>query len=141
MKTPREILLARHKATEDKLDEIRRTLISELNNEGTKEQSFVTLFLCCSQNLWRELILPRPRAWAGVAALWILIFTLKLSTQDTSPVAANKTAWSPEEFAELKQQKAFFGELAGLPQLPKVRPPKAISPRPRSARNPESSRA
>jgi hypothetical protein len=141
MKTPREILLARHKAAEEKLDEIRRTLISELNNEGTKEQSLISWFLGCSQNFWRELILPKPQAWAAVAALWILIVALKLSTQETSPVASKKTALSPGVVAELKEQKAFFGELAGLPPLPEVNPPKAISPRPRSARSPEFSRA
>ena len=140
MKTPREILLARHKAAAPKLDQLRRNVISELNHEGNKEPTFVTWFLGSSQNFWRELILPRPRAWVGVAALWILIFTLKLSTQDTSPVAAKKTALSPEVFAELKQQKAFFGELAGLPPLPEGNPPKVFSPRPRSARSPESSR-
>lgn len=141
MKTPREILLTRHQAANPKLDQLRHNVISELNNEGAKEYSFVTWLLGCSQNFWRELILPRPQAWTAVAALWILIFALKLSTQDTSPVAAKKTALSPEVVAELKQQKAFFGELAGRPPLPEVNPPKAISPRPRSARSPESSHA
>jgi hypothetical protein len=141
MKTPREILLAKHQAADTKLDKIRRAVIGELNNEGTEEQSFVAWLLRCSQNFWRELILPRPQAWAAVAALWILIFALKLSTQDPSPVAAKKTSLSPEVFAELKEQKAFFGELAGLPPLSEAKPPKELPPRPRSARNPEFSRA
>jgi len=141
MKTPREILLDRHQAADPKLDQLRRNVISKLNNEGTKEESFVTRLLRCSQNFWRELILPKPQAWAGVAALWVVIFAFKLSTQDTSPVASKKTAMSPEVVAELKQQKAFFGELAGLPQLPEIRPSQAILPRPRSARSPEFSRA
>jgi hypothetical protein len=141
MKTPREILLARHEAAKVKLDKIRRAAISEVNHEGSKEQSFVAGLLGCSQNFWRELILPKPRAWAGVAALWTLICILRLLTPDHSPVVAQKTSVSPEVVAELKQQKAFFGELAGLPPLPDEKPSKASPPRPRSARNPESSRA
>lgn len=141
MKTPREILLSRHKAADTKLDQLRHNVISELNNEGSKEQCFVTWFLCCSQNVWRELILPRPQAWTAVAALWILIFALKFSTHDHAPAVAQKTSVSPEALAEMKQQKAFFGELAGLPRLPEVNPLKASSPRPRSARSPEFSSA
>lgn len=141
MKTPREILLARHKAAAPKLHQLRRNVISELNSKGAKEPSFVTWFLGCAQNFWRELILPRPQAWTAVAALWILICALKLSTHDHAPAVAQKTSVSPEALAELKQQKAFFGELAGLPPLPEVNPPKVLSPRPRSARSPESSRA
>lgn len=141
MKTPREILLARHRAAAAKLDQLRRNVISELNNEGAKEQSFVNWLIRCSQSFWRELILPRPPAWACVGALWILICILKLSTPDHSPAVAKKTTLSPQVVAELRQQKAFFGELAGLPQSPEVNPPKAIPARPRSARQPGFSRA
>lgn len=141
MKTPREILLNRHKVADPKLDQLRRNVIHELNHEGTKEQSFVTWLLGCSRDFWRELVLPKPRAWAGVAALWTLICVLKVSTPDAAPVVAKNTSVSPDVVAELKQQKAFFGELAGLPPLPEENPPKASPPRPRSARTPGSSRA
>jgi predicted DNA-binding protein YlxM (UPF0122 family) len=49
MKTPRDILFARHQAAAPKLDAIRREVVAELNNQETKEQSrphpfcFVTL--------------------------------------------------------------------------------------------------
>ena len=141
MKTPREILLARHQTANAKLDEIRRNVVKELNREETKEPGFDSWFLDYAKVLWRELILPRPQAWTAVVALWILIFALKVSTHDHAPAVAQRTSVSREALAELKQQKALFGELAGLPQLPEVNSPKASSPRPRSARNPEFSRA
>lgn len=138
MKTPREILLARHKAVDPKLDQLRRVVISELNNEGTKERSLVTWFLCCSRNLWLELILPKPQAWVGVAALWVLILALKVSTHDaTHALAGSKASVSPAVMAEVRQQKLLFAELAGLPQLPDVKPSKPLLPRPRSARRSE----
>ena len=141
MKTPREILLASHQAADAKLDKIRRTAISDLGNGATKDQSSVAWFLDCAQHLWRELVLPKPQAWAAVAALWVVILALKLSTHDGAPVLANKTSLTPQVVAELKQQKAFFGELAGLPPSPAANPPKAVPSRPRSAREPEFSRA
>lgn len=78
MKTPRDILLAQHRAAEPKLDAIRRVVVSEvLNNQGTKEQrlkqNLVAWSLGGSNTLWHELILPCRRIWAGLAAIWVLI--------------------------------------------------------------------
>jgi len=137
MKTPREILLARHEATNAKLDDIRRAAIWELNNQGTKQQNrsdLTSLFLRCSRNFWRELILPRPQAWAGLAVIWVVILALKFSTRDASHVAGRTSSVPPEIMAELKQQKHLFAELAGIPQLSDVKPSKPFLPRPRSAR-------
>jgi hypothetical protein len=154
MKTPREIFLAKHQAANAKLDKIRLATVTGLSAKaqsgegamGSEGESSVPLGSITSwrlfvENLWRELVLPKPRAWAAVATLWILILALKFSTHDGTPVVAKKSTLSPQVVAELKQQKAFFGELAGLPQLPGANPPKAVPPRPRSARNPEFSGA
>jgi len=153
MRTPREILLERHQAANAKLDEARHKALAQLKNEGfgvrqeaerhatTPTRSDVSKavspsrFAAAVQALWRELVLPRPHAWAGVAAIWIVILALKLSTHDGPPVAVKKTLLSPQVVAELKQQNAFFAELAGLPQLPEASPPNAVPPRPRSARD------
>jgi len=40
MKTPREILLARHGSAEPKLDAIRRAVVNELSNQDVKAQSW-----------------------------------------------------------------------------------------------------
>jgi len=147
MRTPREILLERHQAANAKLDEARHKALAQLKNEGfgmpaaippgTNVSKAVSppRFAAAVQILWRELVLPRPHAWAGVAAIWIVILALKLSTHDGPPVAVKKTLLSPQVVAELKQQNAFFAELAGLPQLPEASPPNAVPPRPRSARD------
>ena len=157
MKTPREILLAKHQTAETKLDEARRSALAQLKSEafglrceaarhaaigtGPDVPKAVSplRFATAVQIIWRELVLPKPQAWATVGAAWILIFALKISTHDAGPAVAKNKTLSPQVVAELKQQKAFFGELAGLPQLPNVNPPKAVPPRPRSAHQPEFS--
>src|SRR6266699_4033003 len=102
MKTPREILFHRHRSVESKLDAIRQEAVAAVRDRRYNgEISF-----------WRELLLPRPQAWAGLAAVWVLIFALKLTTHDPSHIVASKSSVSPEIIAELQQQKHLFAELA-----------------------------
>src|ERR1043166_2104088 len=137
MKTPREILFARHRSAEPKLDALRQETVAAVCNRRSLEAkpSAVTDRRYNRIRFWRELILPRPRAWAGLAAVWVLILALKLSTHDPSHVVARDasvspeviarlrqqkqlTSVSPEVIAKLRQQKQLFAELAGIPQLP-----------------------
>ena len=57
---------------------------------------------------------PHPQAWAGLAAIWILIFALDFSIRDKSPIAAEKTLPpSPEMVVQLRQQQRMLSELLG----------------------------
>jgi hypothetical protein len=87
------------------------------------------------------LLWPHPRAWAGLASLWILIFALKLSTRDERSIAGKISPVSPEVSAELRQQKLFFAELAGTTEGQAAPPSKLFLPRPRSARRDEQQAA
>src|SRR5262245_49421923 len=122
MKTPREILLSRHRSAEPKLDALREETVAAVCDRRDNERI----------NFWRELILPRPRAWAGLATAWVVILVLKLSTHDQSHGVASQSSMPPEVVAELQQQKHLYTELAGLPQLPDVKSSKPFLPRPRS---------
>ena len=82
----------------------------------------------------RELIWPNPQAWAGLAAVWLVIFALKLSTGDDGRVVGKKSSMSPEVIAELWQQKLLFTELVGEVEVREAKPPKRLPSRPRSER-------
>ena len=57
---------------------------------------------------------PHPRAWAGLAAVWVFIFLLNVSMRDTTPRLAEKsTPPSPEVIVELRKQQKLFAELVG----------------------------
>ena len=80
------------------------------------------------------LLWPHPRAWAGLAAVWICIFAVNFSIRDRAPVLAEKSAPpSPEVVAELKQQQRMLAELIGASQASEAEQPKFL-PLPRSER-------
>ncbi|HEY1717008.1 MAG TPA: hypothetical protein VGH42_01790 [Verrucomicrobiae bacterium] len=78
---------------------------------------------------------PHPKAWAGLAAVWIFIFAVNFSMRDKSPVISEKfSPPSPEVVAELKQQQRMFAELIGPRDIYDADRSKSYAPRPRSER-------
>jgi hypothetical protein len=76
---------------------------------------------------------PHPKAWAGLAAIWILIFAVNFSMRDTSPRVAEKSAPpSPEVMVELKKQQLLFAELVGSREPLDANRQKSFLSRPRS---------
>jgi hypothetical protein len=135
MKTPRKILLERHQAAMPKLDALRREVVAGLNHEDTKAQSWafhlVSSCLGGFNKLWRELVFPSRRIWAGLAMAWLLIFVVNFSLRDHSPAAALKSA-SPEIFMSFRQQERLLAELTGPDDWRIAEPPKKFSPKPRT---------
>jgi hypothetical protein len=122
MKTPRDILFVRHQAVVPKLDAVRREVVTELNHQGTKEQSWpasvVALLLGCSNKLWLELIWPCRRIWTAFAAVWILIFVVNLSQRDSSQNMIVKSTPSPEMMMTFRDQQKLLNELFADRSLP-----------------------
>ena len=140
MKTPREILLQRHHAAEPRLDTVRRAVVESLNNEGTKQlrTSLVSLFLGCSKTVWRELIWPNRRTWAGFAAAWVVILSLNFYSADHAPKMARKEAPpSPELIIALREQRLELARLIEPSVAPAANRPKSPHPSPRSERRNE----
>ncbi|MGA2852973.1 MAG: hypothetical protein ABSE90_02410 [Verrucomicrobiota bacterium] len=94
---------------------IRRSWLSTLNSQ-------------LSTILW-----PHPRAWAGLAAVWILILAVDFSVRDKTPVMAEKAAPpSQEVIVELKQQQRMLAELIGARDTSDADRSKLWAPQPRS---------
>jgi len=94
-------------------------------------------FLSTLNSQLSTILWPHPGAWAGLAAVWILILAVDFSIRDKSPVIAEKSAPpSPEVVAELKQQQRMLAELIGARETQDAEPQK-FSPRPRSEKDNE----
>lgn len=136
MKTPREILLQRHRAAQPRLDEIRRVAIAQLAKPPVARTEWLPLRALLT--LWRELIWPCRRTWAGLAAVWLVLLTLQLASRDSAEVAARKTPPpSPEMLMVLRQQRLLLAELVERPAPRVADQPKSTPARPRSQRQEE----
>jgi hypothetical protein len=131
MKTPREILLHRHEAAEEKLNHIRRAAIAQMVKPSVPQVE--SLPLRALLTLWRELIWPCRRTWAGLAAVWLVLLTLQLASRDPAEVAARTTPrTSPEVLMVLRQQQLLLAELVERSESRAADKPKTVPPRPRS---------
>jgi hypothetical protein len=82
-----------------------------------------------------SLLWPHPAAWAGLAAIWILILAVNFSMRDPSPVRAEKSSPpSPEVIVELRQQQRLLAELIGPRDASDADRSKSFVPQPRSER-------
>jgi hypothetical protein len=87
-----------------------------------------------SQHL-SALLWPHPKAWAGLAATWILIAVLNFSTREPSPrLAARAAAPTPATLVELRQQHKLYAELLGRMDTQDADRPRLFPPKPRSER-------
>src|SRR5213595_1261555 len=83
---------------------------------------------------WRELLWPCPQAWAGLAAVWVLILALKSVTREPPRSARSPNApRAPEVLRALREHRRLLAELIGSPTA--AEQPKPFEPRPRSERS------
>jgi|SRR5947209_10995455 len=83
---------------------------------------------------WRSLLWPCPQAWAGLAAVWFVIFALNM-IGDSGPRPAfelSATPLSPEFVAVMAEQRKLLAELLPPPDPPPVGHRQEPADRPRS---------
>ena len=83
------------------------------------------------------LLWPRPIAWAGLAAIWLVIAGLNHATPDASRRAAKHASpLAPQTLTAFREQSRLLAELLGPREAPVVDRPKPHLPRPRSQHQP-----
>ncbi|MGH7940201.1 MAG: hypothetical protein ACREFR_03915 [Limisphaerales bacterium] len=150
MKIPREILLARHNAVGPTLDKIRQDLVAGLNNKAGASRTaqnrqslpsaFISSFLCCSKNIWLELVWPSRRIWAGLAAVWLMLLAANFSMRDHSEIKIAKSLPSPQVIMAFQRQQQLLSELIGPGDSPVPKAQRSYSPHPASERRQNSRR-
>jgi len=137
MKTPREVLLQRHESASDRLDDVRKNALAAAF-PPTRD---VEPCQPAPVGFWSQFsAIFQFKAQTGIAlaAVWIVIFVLKFATDDEARVAMVKAPVSREVMAQVRQQKRFFAELAGLREPRDADRPKSSPPQPHSERHSES---
>ena len=78
---------------------------------------------------------PHPKAWAGLAAVWVCIVALNFSTRDKSLMVAEKISPpSAEVIVELRKQQKLYAELMGVNEPREADRPRDATARPRTQR-------
>ncbi len=132
MKTPREILLARHETAEPKLDALREHVLAELRKPRRENSSWRDR---CAGSLRSLFHVPRF-AWTGLAAAWFVIIALHFATRDSAPgqaVALAQSRPSAETLQAVREQKRLLAELTDRVEKPEGHTPRVV-PRRRSER-------
>ena len=109
MKTPREVLLARHRGIEPKLEQMWPSVAAICDRRGSRE---VGAHRAPLQLLWRELIWPCRRVWAGLACAWTLIIVVHVASSEPTTRDTGKTPpQSREEMQALAEQRRMLAQL------------------------------
>jgi hypothetical protein len=87
--------------------------------------------------MFLSLFWPHPRAWAGLAAVWVLILGLNFVTREAEPSSTADRAATPsaEMRRLLRQQEQLLAEL--VRETPDASEPKRDRTQPRSERRQE----
>ena len=85
------------------------------------------------------LLWPSPRAWARLAAVWLVMLAVNFSTRDRASALAARSLGppSPVTVRVLKQQEQLLAELVERDETRGADRPKAVPPRPRTERRNE----
>jgi hypothetical protein len=105
-------------------------LTSAKISSAPARQSFLSTF---NQNL-STLLWPCPQAWAGLAAIWIVILALNFSSGEPQPKFAKSEPPSRDFILAMKEQRRLYLELVGTSSNETAEPPKELAPRPQSKR-------
>jgi hypothetical protein len=133
MKTPREILLARHQAAAPKLDAIRQSTVAAVcDRRPAKLRRSQTTATTIFQTIWLELVLPCRRIWTGLAAVWLLIFIVNISQHDASKVVATKSTTMGMMTTFRDEQKMLNELLATRSFAADAEQPRIYLPKPRT---------
>ena len=142
MKTPRELLLERHRAANAKLDRIRANALSTAFSRETHAtphhgQVETRLLTRAALNVWEQLIWPCRFAWTGMAALWIVVLAINLSLSDGRTISQSaRSAPTPAMLQAMEERRRLLVELIPPSVAPEAAPPPQKL-RPRSERREE----
>ncbi len=139
MKTPRELLLSRHREIGPELNSVREQVLKTLRKDEPPQTSRPASFAAWMS----ELLGARKLVWSGLGAAWLVIIALNLAAREEVPVTPSTAPFASQQIETrqaLLEQKRFFAELVGKGEdLNAGR--RRFVPRPRSDRHREWSLA
>jgi hypothetical protein len=137
MKTPRKLLLDRHRSIEPKLDAIRNQALARAKQENSPPPK-----ANANENGWRAFFLQMRWHLAGLGAAWMLVAWLNSDRLlDPVPTARHEPPSAPRQFwAALRENRRQLREMMEIP-APEAAPAPETAPQRRGERPSESAMA
>lgn len=140
MKTPRELLLERHAAAQAGLDRARVHALDAVDAGARRERT------APAAPWWERLLGPNPRAWAGLAAVWLVLVAVNRGLGEPGapgPAAAPPTSIrSRAALAEtVREHRRQLAELLDLDEPTARAPGRAPASPKRSQQHEEAAMA
>jgi hypothetical protein len=131
MKTPREVLFARHQAAMPKLDAICRKVVArECAGIGREKAGGSASFLA---QFWLEVVWPCRRFWTALAAVWVLVIIVNLSQRDDSQALIAESHRTAEIMMMVRNQEELLNSsLPDRSEPLEAARPRNGAPKPRS---------
>ena len=102
----------------------------------THHVSFWRILISTLNSQLSTLLWPSPKAWASLAAIWLLLLIVNASTNDKSiAVARTLPRPAPERLMAWREQERLLTELLGPREMPVAEKPKPAASSPRSERH------
>ena len=98
---------------------------------ATSEHDGRGLFFILARTMWRELVWPNRRIWAGLACAWLLIIGLNMASSEPAPRVVTKAMpRSGEDLRAFIEQRRLLAQLTdALPEPANTRKPNPPGPR------------
>jgi hypothetical protein len=133
MKTPREILLEKHKVEEARLDKISEQVVAEhlaTASHAKRLQPQVLSPMVVAMKLWQELVWPCRRIWAGMAVVWVVVLVLCLGAREQkTAVTENAPPPTADVMMALKEQRQMMAQLLDAAPPETITRPRIPGPR------------
>lgn len=116
MKTPRDLLLQRHRGAESALDEVRAEALRVMTRENRRESRAAarpvhTFF----GTLWQELFVVCRRYWMGLGVAWCVIVLLAVAGRTEGSSHGMTATVASEPFIQaMREQARLRDELLGV---------------------------
>jgi hypothetical protein len=116
MKTPRELILERHRNAEAQLEKIRAEDLAAYvlgwPAQPVSERCATSRLARGIAEFWQESLRPWRKAWLGMAALWLIILAVNLAGKEPHRNSfASAPSPSPEVRTALREQKELMVQL------------------------------
>ena len=141
MKTPRELLLHRHRAAAQKLDAVRRKVLADSFSSSKPEMAGIRENPISGRASYRGpamlrallgIFMPLRFHAAGLAAIWMVIVGMRLATPSANEPQWAATNPSSEQLTAVAEKRKLMAELMEFPLPAAGEPAKPFKPRPRS---------